>query len=74
MSLQSDEKLEILNDVLPEVERFTAKARAFREATTNSETPYFVKVRSWRALQRATTDLRDSLAHLTRVQRRNQTI
>ncbi len=69
MLQQQDEKLEILFEVLPEVERFTQKATAFRAAIAGEEIPNFEKKRSWRALQRASTDLRESLAHLTRVQR-----
>ena len=69
MTQTQDEKLEILSDVLPEVNRFTTKAKNFQEVLNQQDAPDYVKRRSWRSLQRATTDLREALAHLTPVAR-----
>ncbi len=69
MALSDEEKMEILSDVLPEMERFRMKVATYKASLDTQDTADYIKVRAWKAVQRASFDLRESLAHVTRVSR-----
>ena len=70
MAMSDDEKLDILVDTLGELERFRMRASAFRSAVDAQDTAEFLKTRAWKAVQRAGQDLKDSISHVTRVERK----
>ena len=71
MALSDEEKLEILSDVLPELERFRMKVNSFRTVVESEDAADFTKVRAWKSVQRGSHDLRESLIHITRHARSN---
>ncbi len=70
MAMSDDEKVEIINEILPEIERFKSKATGFKSVLNNPDAADFVKLRAWKAVQRAGQDLKESLSHATRIERK----
>jgi hypothetical protein len=61
-----EERIELLHELKPELDRFTKKIAVYENLVKNPQTTTDFEIgKAWRSLQRATVDLRDTLRHIT---------